>query len=69
MTESQIYTDKQLLVGLAKVIAQGVSGVVGTIPEPEDVTLAQAFAEILNSDSLTAKVLELVAEGKSSERL
>lgn len=58
MPDSPIYTDEQLIDDLAKVIAQGISGVVGTVPEPEDVTLARAFAEILNNDSLTDTVLE-----------
>ena len=71
MDNRQIYTDEQLIDDLAKAIAQGISGVVEAVPDPEDVTLARAFAEILNNDSLTETVLEycrLLAECTSSER-
>ena len=71
MDNQQIYTDEQLVADLSKVIAQGISGVVGAVPDPENVTLARAFAEILNNESLTNTVLEycrLLAESMSSER-
>ena len=71
MDDPQIYSDEQLITDMAKVIAQGVSGIVGAEPDPEDVVLARAFAEILNNDSLKDTVLEylrLLAESTSSER-
>lgn len=57
MDDPQIYTDEQLISDMAKAIAQGFSGVVGTVPAPENVALAMAFAEILNDDSLTEEAL------------
>lgn len=72
MVNPQIYSDEQLVDDLSKAIAQGVSGIVGAKPDPEDVVMARAFAEIINNDSLTNTVLEycrLLAESKSSERL
>ena len=71
MDNQQIYTDEQLVADLSKAIAQGISGVVGAVPDPEDVTLAAAFTKILNNDSLKDTVLEylrLLAESTSSER-